>query len=59
MSHPVNDTIYDNMEDRYQELYAMYIEKGYPPYTLIRLLLYTDINHYTVFRICKCSVASR
>ena len=32
MSHPVNDIIYDNMEDRYQELYAMYIEKGYPPY---------------------------
>ena len=32
MSHPVNDIIYDNMEDRYQELYTMYIDKGYPPY---------------------------
>jgi hypothetical protein len=32
MSHPVNDIIYDNMEDRYEELYTMYIDKGYPPY---------------------------
>ena len=32
MSHQGNDIIYDNMEDRYQELYAMYIDKGYPPY---------------------------
>ena len=28
MSHQGND----KNEDRYQELYNMYIEKGYPPY---------------------------
>ena len=50
MSNPVNDIIYDNMQDRYQELYVMYIEKGYPPYIAEE---WAKIDFREEFEICQ------